>query len=65
MNPENPDALKCTNAEPGTYGHECGKPAQWTATKPSGHTSAFCTRCKHEGTEARAYTNWTTYGDTQ
>ena len=59
MKPENPDELKCTNAEPGTYGHECGKPAQWTAAKPNGYTSAFCTRCKHEGTEARTYSQWT------
>ena len=23
---------KCHNAEPGTYGHECGKPAAWIGT---------------------------------
>jgi hypothetical protein len=65
MQLEKTDRLKCTNAEPGTYGHECGQPAQWTAAKPNGYTSAFCTRCKHEGTEARAYTHWTTYGSNQ
>ena len=52
---------KCSNAEPGTYGHECGKPAQWTATKPNGYTSHFCTQCKQNGTEAQAYTQWTAH----
>jgi hypothetical protein len=61
MSQENPDALKCTNAEPGTYGHECGKPAQWQAAKPNGYTSTFCDRCRQDGTEARAYGNWTPY----
>jgi hypothetical protein len=50
--------LKCINSEPGTYNHECGKPAQWQATKPSGYTSHFCTNCKKDGTEARAYAIW-------
>lgn len=27
---------RCQNAEPGTYGHECGQPAQWTATNRHG-----------------------------
>jgi hypothetical protein len=26
---------KCHNAQPGTYGHECGKPAEWLGTKAS------------------------------
>jgi hypothetical protein len=52
---------KCSNAEPGTFNHECGKPAQWTATKPNGFTSHFCTQCKHSGTEAQAYTQWTAH----
>jgi hypothetical protein len=50
---------KCTNAEPGTYNHECGKPAQWKATKPNGFTTHFCDQCKHTGTEARNYSQWT------
>jgi hypothetical protein len=50
---------KCTNAEPGTYNHECGKPAQWEATKPNGFTTHFCDQCKHTGTEARNYSQWT------
>jgi len=50
---------RCTNAEPGTYNHECGKPAQWTATKRHGHSAAFCDQCKATGSEARAYTQWT------
>ena len=56
---------RCTNAEPDTYGHECGKPAQWTATKPSGYTSTFCDQCRQQGSEARAYAQWTPYKEPQ
>lgn len=44
---------RCHNAEPGTYGHECGKPAEWLATLPSGRQSGFCGDCKTHGYEAR------------
>jgi long-chain acyl-CoA synthetase len=27
---------KCHNAEPGTFNHECGKPAVWIGIKPNG-----------------------------
>ena len=50
---------RCTNAEPGNYGHECGKPAQWTATNKQGHNAGFCDQCKQYGHEARTYSQWT------
>ena len=56
---------RCTNAEPGTYGHECGKPAQWQATKPNGYSSTFCNQCKQDGTEASRYNQWTPYKEPQ
>ena len=50
---------KCHNAQPGTYGHECGKPATWVGSiKPGGFQSGFCNRCKIDGYEAREYTVW-------
>ena len=50
---------KCHNAEPGTYNHECGKPALWIgANVRTGHTSGFCDKCKRNGTEARSYDTW-------
>jgi len=54
----------CHNAEPGTYGHECGKPAQWIADKPSSiepgatFTTSFCMKCRATGSEARGFNNW-------
>lgn len=49
---------KCTNAEPGTFNHECGRPAVWMGTKANGFRSGFCEECKHEGTEARSVSTW-------
>lgn len=49
---------KCHNAEPGTYGHECRKPAQWIGTMPSGFRSGFCVVCRAEGYEARRVIRW-------
>jgi hypothetical protein len=48
----------CHNAEPGTFGHECGRIATWIGTKSNGFRSGFCDRCKASGTEARAFTGW-------
>lgn len=45
---------KCHNSEPGTYGHECGKPAQWIGTDYKGFRCGFCDQCKRHGTEAKA-----------
>lgn len=47
---------KCHNAEPGTYGHECGKPATWLGTDGNGFTSGFCDDCKQYGYEAKGRT---------
>lgn len=49
---------KCHNAEPGTYGHECGKQAEWIGTHPNGFRSGFCNACKLEGYEAKPITQW-------
>ena len=49
---------KCTNAEPGTYGHECNKPAQWQGTNRAGFTAHFCDECKRTGHEARIFSQW-------
>ena len=54
----------CQNAEPGTYGHECGKPAVWAGEKPSKDTEAgvwlgcYCDDCKQHGYEARTVQRW-------
>lgn len=49
----------CHNAEPGTYGHECGKPAIWIGTsKATGFRSGFCADCKVKGWEASAFETW-------
>jgi hypothetical protein len=44
---------KCHNAQPGTYGHECGKPAIWIGETRSGFRSGFCQHCHDHGYEAR------------
>jgi len=49
---------KCHNAEPGTYGHECGKPATWIGTKSNGYRSGFCDQCKEHGWEASGFVKW-------
>lgn len=50
---------KCHNANHGTYGHECGKPATWLGTKSSGFVSGYCDRCKQDGDEAKYCVEWT------
>lgn len=52
---------KCHNAEPGTYGHECGKPAVWNAENANGFRSGFCARCRSVGSEARGFHGWQPY----
>lgn len=49
---------RCHNAEPGTYGHECGKPALWIGTDATGISSGFCDKCKRQGYEARNKVTW-------
>lgn len=43
----------CHNANDGTYGHECNKPARWLGKSPSGFVSGYCDHCKRNGDEAR------------
>jgi len=46
---------RCHNANRGTYGHECGKPATWIGTnKRTGFRSGYCDHCKRYGDEAQA-----------
>jgi hypothetical protein len=47
---------KCHNAEPGTFVHECGKPATWIGTSARGFRSGFCDQCKRQGHEATGRT---------
>jgi len=49
---------KCHNANPGTYGHECGKPAQWIGTSSSGFRAGYCVKCRATGSEARQCVAW-------
>lgn len=49
---------KCHNAEPGTFNHECGKPALYIGTKENGFRSGFCARCYAWGFEAKACVSW-------
>lgn len=48
----------CHNAQRGTYGHECGKPATWIGTSSTGFESGFCDRCREHGDEARDKVAW-------
>ena len=49
---------RCTNAEPGSYGHECGEPAGFIASKSDRGQACFCSACKEHGFEARRYSHW-------
>lgn len=62
---------RCTNANHGTFGHECGQPAEWIGWQVSRkipgepapapgqmHPQHFCSRCKAEGDEARSVQRW-------
>jgi hypothetical protein len=49
----------CHNAQPGTYGHECGKAATWIGRTASGFRSGFCDACKARGHEAKDVVEWT------
>jgi hypothetical protein len=59
---------RCHNAEPGTFGHECGKPAQWVSDFPSKiepgttYTSSFCDDCKNNGWERKGAIAWRRIG---
>ena len=49
---------RCTNAEPGSYGHECVEPAGFIASNADGGQACFCSACKAHGSEARRYAHW-------
>ena len=49
---------RCINAEPGTFGHECGAVAAVVGTKTDGFQATFCEACKANGFEARGYGRW-------
>jgi len=49
---------RCHNAQAGTFGHECGKPAVWVGTRADGFQCGFCDDCRQRGHEARAYVSW-------
>lgn len=49
---------KCHNSQPGTFGHECGKPAAWVGTDAKGFRSGFCDNCKEHGWDARTVKVW-------
>ena len=51
----------CHNAEAGTFGHECSKPAVWTAESTSGFRCGFCDDCRRNGREARGMHGWQPY----
>jgi hypothetical protein len=51
----------CHNAEAGTYGHECGQPAVWTAESTNGFRFGVCARCRAEGDEVRGMHGWQPY----
>lgn len=74
-----PGVPHCHAAEPGTFGHECGKTATWIGTKVArGHTpgtygatvealtfrGAFCAECKAHGFEAKGMETWEPIGPT-
>lgn len=45
----------CHNSEPGTFGHECGKPAEYIGTNGNAFRTGFCAKCVSRGSEARAF----------
>jgi len=49
---------KCHNANNGTYGHECGKPATWIGIFRSGFRAGFCGDCKAHGDEGIRCIGW-------
>ena len=49
---------RCTNAEPGSYGHECGDAAGFIGLRSDGSQAYFCSACKERGSEARRYSDW-------
>ncbi len=50
---------RCINAEPGTFGHECGKSASFIGTKAAtGAQACFCASCRETGHDALGREQW-------
>lgn len=52
------DFPRCTNSNPGTFNHECGRPASFRGTHANGHNQWFCSYCRKEGFEAKGIKIW-------
>lgn len=48
----------CINVEPGTFGHECGKPAVAIGQTLDGKEFCFCEDCRWNGHEGRKMERW-------
>jgi len=48
---------RCTNAEPGSFSHECGDPADFIGSKSDGVQACFCSACREHGAAARRYSH--------
>lgn len=48
----------CVNAEPGTFNHECGKPAVAIGQRLDGFEACFCEHHKWNGAEAKGMARW-------
>lgn len=54
-------SVRCVNAEPGAFNHECNKPARWIGGKRvdmGTFYAAYCDDCRERGSEARQCTSW-------
>ena len=49
---------RCINAEPGTFGHECGLAAFVGTKAVTGSQACFCASCKENGHDARGCEQW-------
>ena len=49
---------RCTNAEPGSYSHECSEPAGFVGSRADGGQACFCFACNEHESEARRYSHW-------
>ncbi len=64
------DTSRCHNAQNGTYGHECGRPATWIKTAVGGpipglglpdpytYDIGYCDECKSSGHERHGALSW-------
>ena len=54
---------RCINTEPGTFNHECNKPATNIGINKNGFRAMFCDDCKANGHEATDCVQWTKLAD--